>query len=234
MLGPKQTGDLKEGLDIGLQTMSKSDQTYSGIDRVMHSENKWPDERLVPGFREALQDYESLMLRQSLLLTRGFSLALGAGPLYLDSISDRGMSLLRLLRYPAQDPLEVNEELQGAGAHSDYGLFTILYQESPGLQVQTNEDTWMGVPVIEGTMVVNIGDMTELLSNGLFRSTPHRVIYSPADCSRTRISIPFFFNPNYSSTLSPLRVIRGRDAGPARYSSRKWSDYMKEMYESTF
>ena len=83
---------------------------------------------------------------------------------------------LRLLHYP---PISKNSpsDLYGSAPHTDFGCLTILAQdEIGGLQVQTREGEWIDVTKLEGSFVVNVGDMLSRYTNGLLRSTPHRVI----------------------------------------------------------
>ena len=131
--------------------------------------------------------------------------------------------LVRLLHYPAI-PAEVDYEPEvdvRAGAHSDYGSVTLLFQRpsQPGLEIQTPEDTWAPVPVIpEGyhsktfpPILVNIGDCLSYWTNGLLRSTVHRVIF-PKDARRggeDRYSIAYFSHPGNDVELTsvPSKIV---------------------------
>ena len=62
------------------------------------------------------------------------------------------------------------------GAHTDYECLTLLHTRNQGLQVMTQDDKWIDVPADPDALVVNIGDMMEAWSNGIFRSTPHCVL----------------------------------------------------------
>jgi isopenicillin N synthase-like dioxygenase len=82
---------------------------------------------------------------------------------------------------------------QGVGAHKDSsGWWTFLLQASPpeirGLQALNKSGTWIDVPNIPGTFVVNIGQAFEVVTNGVCKATTHRVLSGPSD----RYSIPFF------------------------------------------
>jgi len=116
---------------------------------------RWPDEpRVLPGFREEMTEYfDSLvslgrrvseMLAESLLLPSDY---------FLQHLT-RPLAILRLLRY-MPEVSDVENGKFGAGAHSDYGLITILATDgTPGLQVEVAPDTWIDVPHIENTFVV--------------------------------------------------------------------------------
>jgi len=103
-----------------------------------------------------------------------------------------------------------------AGAHSDYGSITLLFQlpSQPGLEILTPSNTWSAVPVSPpGTehdasppIVVNIGDLLSYWTNGLLRSTVHRVIF-PKDARRggeDRYSIAYFCHPVNDAALVPV------------------------------
>ena len=68
----------------------------------------------------------------------------------------------------------------GIGAHTDYECLTILHATAPGLQVINGAGQWVAAPPIPGAFVVNIGDLLEVWSNGVFISTSHRVLPVPA------------------------------------------------------
>ncbi len=95
------------------------------------------------------------------------------------------------------------KRLWSVGEHTDYGMLTILRQDtSGGLQVRRVEDgEWIDAPPIANTFVVNIGDMLEKMTGGIYLSTPHRVLNPQA---RDRISFPFFFDPNFEAMMDSL------------------------------
>ena len=56
------------------------------------------------------------------------------------------------------------------------GFLTFLYQDHlGGLEVQTQQGTWLEVPPVSGSFVINLGDMLEYVSRGILRATKHRV-----------------------------------------------------------
>jgi isopenicillin N synthase-like dioxygenase len=85
--------------------------------------------------------------------------------------------------------------------HTDYGLLTLLAQDNNGgLQIHSR-DGWIDAPPLPGTFVCNIGDMLDKLTDGWYRSTPHRVRNASG---RDRLSFPFFFDPGWDSEIPPL------------------------------
>jgi isopenicillin N synthase-like dioxygenase len=120
---------------------------------------------------------------------------------------------LRFLHYPAAPTLPDAENGQlGAGAHTDYGSFTLLLQDDVGgLQIHRN-DRWEDVPPETDRVVVNTGDLMTHWSNDRYRSTWHRVQPVP----RERFSIAFFVDPDDDTEVQCLPSCT-RNA-PARYA----------------
>ena len=87
--------------------------------------------------------------------------------------------------------------------HTDYGAITILYQDnSGGLEVRDIKSSqFIPAPPLDNTLVINIGDSLEKMTNGLFVSTPHRVLNQRQG---DRISFPFFFDPSFQAGLVSL------------------------------
>lgn len=109
---------------------------------------------------------------------------------------------LRFLHYGKNSASEIR-----AGAHTDYGSITLLFQQSPGLEI-TSKSEWLKVPSLSSNVpgeappiVVNIGDQLSYWSSGLLKLTIHRVRFLD---DRDRYSIAFFSHPNDDALLSPF------------------------------
>ncbi|MCO5586756.1 hypothetical protein L7F22_040698 [Adiantum nelumboides] len=104
------------------------------------------------------------------------------------------------------------------GAHTDYGLITLVNQDAEpcALQVRNQAGNWIWAPPIPEAFVVNIGDMLKIFSNGLYQPTLHRVINnSPL----YRVSVPFFLEPNFDAVIEPLEFCSDKtqaNAGSAK------------------
>ncbi len=111
--------------------------------------------------------------------------------------------LFRIFNYPAPSLNLQTESSWGVGEHTDYGLLTILRQDmSGGLQVKIKSQ-WVAAPPIPNSFVCNIGDMLERMTGGNYLSTPHPV----RNRSRqNRLSFAFFFDPNFSAEVKPIKV----------------------------
>jgi isopenicillin N synthase-like dioxygenase len=121
------------------------------------------------------------------------------------------VSQLRLLHY-LRNSENADHSSVNMGAHTDYECLTLLHTRNEGLQVLAQDDQWIDVPVDHSVYVVNIGDMLEAWSNGILRSTPHRVI----NRSPERFSMPYFVAANHDTEIRPFPQLIGQGK-PARY-----------------
>lgn len=135
---------------------------------------------------------------------RCMALGLGLSEDHFEPYYNDSFWVLRVIHYPvAQGDTNARKEDMGCGVHTDYGCLTMINaDDTPGcLQAMNVHGQWVTVEPLPGMFICNIGDMLSRWTNGMYRSTPHRVL-RPAH--RRRISIPFFFEPNYTSEISPL------------------------------
>ncbi|KAJ4724056.1 2-oxoglutarate (2OG) and Fe(II)-dependent oxygenase superfamily protein [Melia azedarach] len=126
-------------------------------------------------------------------------------------------------------PICPNPELTvGVGRHSDVSTLTILLQDDiGGLYVRGNDgESWIHVPPVNGSLVINIGDALQILSNGKYRSVEHCVI---ANGSRNRISVPIFVNPRPHDIICPLPEVLATGE-KAVYKEVLYSDYVKHFF----
>lgn len=148
-------------------------------------------------------------------LMSAFALALELPP---DHFSDKHTGLtqtLRLLHYPPSE--SAAEGQMGAGAHTDYGSTTFVFQDaSGGLEVMNQAGEWVAAPPIEGTIVVNTGDLLARWTNDLYRSTPHRVKVRPAAAAAGRLSIAFFNDPDPEVLVETLPSCMSAE-NPSKY-----------------
>lgn len=212
---PLQPGHLtsKEGMDIGGDLVHGSAVTMPAD--PLREPSPLPDEAQLPGWREAVAAYYQAMERVSEVLLRCLARGFGVRPDYFDDSFRRGLSTLRLIRYPPRDAAELarvqdpavwvkghGERRYLIGApHTDSGFVTLLAQDGvAGLQARSRTGEWVDVPPLEGTLVVNFGQVLEQWSAGRIRATEHRVLGS----GRERFSIPFFYEARADATIAPL------------------------------
>ncbi len=188
--------DQKEGLYFGAELPADHPDVLA--QRPFHGPNLFPP---LPGYRETVLEYIAAMTQLGHCLMRGLSLGLGLEADYFARHYTRDpLVLFRVFNYPHQDGKNPGETW-GVGEHTDYGILTILRQDSVGgLQVKS-QGQWIDAPPMPGSFVCNIGDMLERMTGGLFRSTPHRVLNSG---NRGRLAFPFFFDPNFHAQVRPI------------------------------
>lgn len=156
--------------------------------------NRWPTE--VTGFREhALALYDALDQLGKVIL-QVIALGLGLEATWFAGKVGLGNSILRAIHYPPID--DGNTPAVRAARHEDINLITLLIgSDEAGLEILSREGRWVPVTSIPGTIVVNIGDMMQRLTNHVLPSTPHQVVNPPgAKLRQSRYSIPFFLHPN--------------------------------------
>lgn len=127
-----------------------------------------------------------------------FACALHLPERYFDAPIDRHISILCANYYPRQEVAPLRRQLR-AGGHTDYTAFTVLWQEAVrggGLQIRNGSGTWIGVPALPGTFVVNIGDSLARWTNDRWVSTLHRVVNPPPAIAAVcdRLSRVYFFS----------------------------------------
>jgi isopenicillin N synthase-like dioxygenase len=186
--------DHKEAYQIGVDLPLDHAHFVSGIPLL--GPNLWPETQ---GFKEDLGAYFDALRVLSQRLYQAFALALFLPKDYFEPLITRPPSVLRLAHYIEND-FPADEANWGISAHTDYEVFTILHTDLPGLQALNAGNEWVDVPPLDGTFIINIGDMLELLSNGAFIATSHRVL----NLAKERFSFPMFCTLDYETVVAPL------------------------------
>ena len=185
--------------------------------------NQWPE---IAGFRETLEKYTSQMTKLGKKLMKLSLMSVGIKDHSILNSFETPTIWLRLLHYPPI-PKSSPKDLYGSAPHTDFGCLTILTQDGiGGLQVQTKNGDWIDIPKVEGSFVVNVGDMLHRLTNGLLRSTPHRVINKSG---QERFSCPFFFDPHVNTNIQPLQ-----GTGKPKFSPINFGEFLKTELEASY
>ncbi|KAF5548586.1 gibberellin 20-oxidase [Fusarium napiforme] len=190
--------DLKESLEIGRE------------DEPGHP-NRWLEETgdLV-GFRKDMLGFFEKCRQLHVEVMKAIAVGMGLDDRFFDSFVDVGDNTLRLLHYPAVESniFKTKPGTVRAGAHSDYGSITLLFQDARGgLQVKSPTGQFVDATPIQGTVVVNAGDLLARWSNDTIKSTIHRVVEPPqkqAESYPPRYSIAYFCNPNFKSYIEAI------------------------------
>lgn len=209
--------DHKEAYDIGFDLHPREER------RPMLGPNQWAD---MPGFREDVKAYYDAVLALGNQLFKGFALALGLPEDAFSRYVTTPPSQLRLIHYPFNPEAA---DRPGIGAHTDYECFTILLPTAPGLEVLNGAGEWIDVPLVEGAFVINIGDMLEVLSNGMYVATSHRV----RKVAEERYAFPLFCACDYDTVIAPVTELLS-EAEPARYAPVRCGDHLFAQTVQTF
>ncbi|KAI0700732.1 Clavaminate synthase-like protein [Cytidiella melzeri] len=222
--------DFKESMEIGRDW----DKTWK---------NHWPQESDAPRFKQTMLDFYRTCHDLHVYVMRAIALGLELDEKFFDEKINQQCHNLRLLSYP---PIKTNLLLGDgqarAGAHSDYGTLTLLFQDSVGgLEVQNpHTKEFQPAPPIPGSIVINAGDLMARWSNDVLRSTLHRVVAPPAKkisdtegITPHRHSIAFFCNPNFDAEIACLPNCSGPD-NKAKYSPVTTEQYIVGRLTATY
>ena len=224
-LDDAKPGDLKEAFNVG-KINNECDPEPTAI------VNKWP-----PGetaFRATILEFYQACVEAAERICQAFAIALGLPESFFVDRHNEQNYTLRLLHYPPIKHAPQPEQIR-AGEHSDYGSFTLLFQdEIGGLEVETAQGTWIEAPCLPGTIVVNTGDLMQRWTNHVFCSTKHRVrIPTDNRVQKSRYSIAFFCQPNFDTEISCLENCQG-PARPPLYPPILSGDYLFSCLQATY
>lgn len=209
--------DRKEGLYVGI------DGPLDG--RPLHGPNLFPPGGLGP----AIDAWMAALRPVADAVMRGIALALRLPADWFEQhLTGDPTVLFRVFHYPAFDDNATADEY-GVGHHTDYGLLTLLAQDdSGGLEVRTPAGEWIAVPAEPDVLVCNLGDMLDKLTEGRYRSTPHRARNTSG---RSRLSFPYFFDPAWDAEVVPLPL---DGSPPADDASRRWDGTSVHAWDGTY
>ncbi|GMI72036.1 hypothetical protein like AT1G06620 [Hibiscus trionum] len=182
-----------------------------------------------PVCRRSTMEYIKHMKRLGETLFELLSEALGLPPDHLSSIGCCKGSSLHSHYYP---PCPQPELTLGVRKHADAGILTLLLQNHiSGLQV-LHEGQWFDVRPTRGGLVINIGDLLQVLSNDKFKSVKHRAI---ANCVGPRITVPCFFSGHATLLEKPFGPIKEliSESNPPRYKEFLLKDYVAKFLSSS-
>ena len=214
--------DTKESFDLSLD-LPATDPDYLAGNRLL-GPNRWPEE--ISNFRERVYSYYEAVTELGRCLLRGFLLALDLPEDHFDRVLHKPPSQLRLIHYPFTADAS---DAPGVGAHTDYECFTILHATSPGLEVLNAKGAWVDAPPVPDAFVINIGDLLEVLSNGRWVSTAHRV----RKVREERYSFPLFFNLDYDAEIAPAAHLAAADGG-AHYPAVRAGEHLLAQTAQSF
>jgi isopenicillin N synthase-like dioxygenase len=157
----------------------------------------------VPQFRPVMIQLFAQLETCATELLKACALYLGEPETLLSDMTRNGDSKLRVLHYPPVPPDAHPASLRSA-PHEDINFITLLCEATDdGLELLQRDGSWLPIPAMPGQIIVDSGDMLQQLTNGVLKSTTHRVMNPTGDHSR-RFSMPFFVHPRKEIDLTPL------------------------------
>lgn len=187
-----------------------------------HARQLWPQD--YQNFCDTIEAYQNQMKKLSGKL---LGLMLGSLGITKEDVkwADQGefegaCAALQLNYYPAcPDP----DRAMGLAPHTDSTILTILHQSNiSGLQVLREGCGWITVPPHPGALVIHVGDLLHILSNGLYTNVRHRAVVNRI---QHRLSLAYLYGPPSSVKISPLPKLVDQ-FHPPLYRPITWSEYL--------
>lgn len=205
-------GDLKEFWHVGPSEHSTKNP------------NIWPDE--VGDFHKNFVSLYDSLMSCALVLLEACALYLKEPKDLFTNMIGGGNSILRVIHYPPI-PTQTHGAVRAA-AHEDINFITLLCGATqPGLQLLSRNNQWLSIPTVPGQIIVDTGDMLQNLTNGVFKSTTHRVI-NPEGDNISRYSMPFFVHPSSNVSLAPLKSCVRISGLNSQYRDFTAGEYLSE------
>lgn len=210
--------DLKEFYMIAREETASSGKSPFGP-------NIWPTEE--PDFKQlSLTFFDKLENLSNILLQCCASYIEEESDFFTKMTRDSD-TILRVIHYPPVSG-EVPEGSIRSGAHEDINLITLLCSSTArGLELLQRNGQWLAVETGSEYVVVDSGDMMQNITNGLFRSTTHRVV-NPPEVTERRFSMPFFVHPRKEVDLTPIKSCILKTGGNAKYPVTTAGEYLEK------
>ncbi|XP_059285074.1 1-aminocyclopropane-1-carboxylate oxidase 3-like [Lycium ferocissimum] len=178
-------------------------------------------------YREVMRDFAKRLekLAEELLDLLCENLALEKGYLKKAFYGSKGPNFgTKVSNYP---PCPKPNLIKGLRAHTDAGGIILLFQDDKvsGLQL-LKDGQWIDVPPMRHSIVVNLGDQLEVITNGKYKSVMHRVT---AQTDGTRMSLASFYNPGNDAVIYPAPTLVEKEEEESKqvYPKFVFDDYMK-------
>jgi isopenicillin N synthase-like dioxygenase len=211
--------DLKEFWQVGRIDVPDSHPVHAPF-----GPNLWPDAE-VPEFRRVMSGLYGALDGLGAVLLEAAAVYIGERPRLFREMCTDSDTIVRVIYYPPVAKDAPPGAIRSA-AHEDINLITLLSgATSEGLELLQRDGSWRAIHTGFDTIVVDAGDMLQNLTNGLFKSTTHRVV-NPADASSDRYSMPCFIHPRKDVDLTPLASCVARTGGVAKHPSISAGDYL--------
>ena len=224
-LGLATAADLFEAFNLGV---SADEHPELALPADAYAPNIHPTQ--LPGFATAVDGWFREAGRVARVMTRIFADALGLCADYFTQHTDHSIDVLRLNNYrlPAADT-QLEPDQVGMGAHTDYGIVTILWADQvPGLEILGTDTTWHPVQPAPGALLVNLGDAMARWTNDQWLSTMHRVAPPRIHGHLVpRRSAAYFHDGNIDAVIACLATCTGPGT-PAAYAPITVGEHLEQ------
>ncbi|CAN7021094.1 unnamed protein product [Brassica oleracea var. botrytis] len=217
------SADVHQPVRYGTSLNHSTDRVHYWRDFIKHYSyplSKWIDmwPSNPPCYKEKVGKYAEATHVLHKQLIEAISESLGLEKNYLQEQTEEGSQVMAVNCYPACPEPEIT---LGMPPHSDFGSLTILLQSSQGLQIMDSSKDWIRVPYIEGSLIVQLGDQVEVMSNGIYKSVIHRVTVNK---DYKRLSFASLHSLPLQKKISPAPELVGNNA-PA-YGEFSFNDFL--------
>jgi isopenicillin N synthase-like dioxygenase len=194
--------DAREQIDYSPERQPVTDYPEDQPFWLLQGPNLWPDASF-PELRPVAMAWAELMSRVGMELLRGIAVSLQLPEDYFDEPFRGSPAWMGKLVHYVGGVVEAAGD-QGVGSHADYGFVTLLLQDDVGgLEVlPPGAAGWVPVEPLAGALVVNLGEMLEVATEGYLAATIHRVQAPPPGVDR--YSVPFFWSPRLDAVIEPV------------------------------
>jgi len=194
----------------------------------MYARNIWPAG--MDGFQADVAAWFTAAGEVARTMTDVFACALGLHDGYFRQFTDHSVDVLRMNHYDVPPGVELVEGQLGMGAHTDYGIVTVLWADQvPGLEILRPNGSWLPVQPVDGAVLINLGDMLARWTNDRWLSTMHRVVpplTADGELLRRR-SAAFFHDGNIDALISTLTPCLDAD-GTSSYADVTVGDHLTQ------
>ncbi|XVF55246.1 hypothetical protein PTKIN_Ptkin06aG0021800 [Pterospermum kingtungense] len=185
----------------------------------------WP--KSPKGIEETIEEYSNAIRKVAIELLQSFSLIMGMEKDSLHELHKQLVQAYRVNYYPA---CSKPDQVLGVSPHSDTSTISILTQEDDvcGLQIRHNNE-WVPVNPIPNALVVNVGDVIEMWSNGKYKSIEHRAVTND---KKARISYATFLFPHDEVEIEPLDHMVSSESPQKLYKSIKYGEFLRSSMKT--
>ncbi|KAJ4713835.1 2-oxoglutarate (2OG) and Fe(II)-dependent oxygenase superfamily protein [Melia azedarach] len=225
----KQKVDFGEIFHIGVDVSEDDPHAHD----FLYGPNVWPPADLLPEWREAMEKYHQEATNVARKIGRIIAVALDLHEDFFDQPELIGCSsnanYTNIIHYGVHEA-HVLKDVAGAPPHRDMNLITLLATDDIwGLQICKEENAksqvWEAIAPVKGAYIVNVGDMLEMLTNGIFRSILHKVVV----VNQERYSAATFICPNHDYIIKCLPTCTSNE-NPPKYPTVRTGQYLYNRF----